>query len=79
MHNESNLIRCGKNLQLLRNQKNISIEALAALSGIAAEVIERFESGNGSDIFVVDILQLAETLNVDIGAIFAAANSNQHE
>lgn len=58
----------GKNLQSLRIQKNLSIKALAILSGVDAEIIVEMEAGN-FDFYISSIYELAATLNVDFRQI----------
>jgi len=58
----------GENLQLLRNQKGFSIEALAVLSGVAAETIAAMEAGN-FDFQISSVYELAAALNVDFRQI----------
>jgi transcriptional regulator with XRE-family HTH domain len=71
MHTKADLIRCGNKLRQLRLAKGLSAETLAALSGVNTEKIILFEEGNGGDILLTDLLQVAETLNVYLSDILA--------
>lgn len=62
------LLRSGKNLKLIRHQKNFSIEALAVLSGVEAEIITAMEAGN-FDFQISSVYELAAALNVDFRQI----------
>jgi transcriptional regulator with XRE-family HTH domain len=62
------LEQCGKNLNLIRTQKGLSVETLAILSHIDADTIRDIENGI-LDFPVVVIFQLASELNVDFREI----------
>ncbi len=66
MYSKADLIRCGNNLRRLRVKKGLLVEALAARSGVNVEKIIQFESGNGGDVLLSDLLLLAETMDVYI-------------
>ena len=70
MHSKADLIRCGNNLRQLRVANGLSVPALATLSGVDAEKITLFEAGTGGDLLLIDLFQIAETLNVDLSEIF---------
>lgn len=60
--------KCVSNLQQIRQEKCMSIEALAVLSGIDAGEICEIENGT-TDFYISTLLQLAEVLNVDFRCI----------
>jgi len=61
-------LESGRNLRRTRVEKNISVAALAVLSGVDDEIIEAMEEGNFD--FSMDILfELAAALNVDFREI----------
>lgn len=62
------LAQTGLNLKQIRNDKGWSVEALAVLSQVDADLIVGIECGN-VDYFVNDIFALAAALNVDFRRI----------
>jgi transcriptional regulator with XRE-family HTH domain len=62
------LAQTGRNLKQIRTDKGWSIEALAILSQLDADLIAGIECGN-VDYFVNDIFALAAALNVDFRRI----------
>lgn len=62
------LAQTGRNLRQIRTDKGWSVEALAVLSQLDAELIAGIECGN-VDYFVNDIFALATALNVDFRRI----------
>jgi transcriptional regulator with XRE-family HTH domain len=61
-------LESGRNLRQIRVEKNISVAALAVLSGVDHEIIEAMEEGHFD--FSMDILfDLAAALNVDFREI----------
>lgn len=61
---EEALTQTGRNLKQIRTDKGWSVEALAVLSRLDAELIEGIECGN-VDYYIRDIFSLAAALNVD--------------
>jgi transcriptional regulator with XRE-family HTH domain len=66
---QQDLDRCGKNLSQLREKQRMTISALSALSGVAEDVIIRFEQGKGGDTSINELLKVAEVLDVELSAI----------
>ena len=62
------LAQTGRNLKQIRTDKGWSVEALAVLSRLDAELIEGIECGN-MNYYIADIFTLAATLNVDFRRI----------
>ncbi len=62
------LRRSGENLRAIRLQKGYSVETLAVLSGVDAEIIAAMEDGN-FDYYISTVYALAATLNVDFRQI----------
>ncbi len=69
---QSDLNRCGDNLRHLREKQRMTIDALAVLSGIPADMISRFEKGEGGDVAIADLLKLAEVLNARLSDIITS-------
>ena len=64
------LAQTGLNLRQIRTDKGWSVEALAVLSQLDADLIAGIERGN-VDYFVNDIFALAAALNIDFRRIMA--------
>jgi len=62
------LLQTGINLRNIRIEKGWSVEALAVLSGVSAELICGIEAGK-VNYWVSDIFSIAATLNVDFRRI----------
>ena len=58
----------GEHLRQIRAAKGFSIDTLAVLSGIDAEIITAMEAGN-FDFYFSTLFELAETLNVNFLSI----------
>lgn len=57
--------KCAANLQQIRGERRLSVEALAVLSGVDENEIRQIESGV-ADSYIESLMKLAETLNVDL-------------
>lgn len=63
------LAQCGGNFRRLREQRRISVDALATLSGIDDRTIRQFEQGKGGDVAIIDLLRIAEVLDIELSDI----------
>lgn len=62
------LAQTGRNLRQIRTDKGWSVEALAVLSQLDADLVAGIECGN-VDYYIRDIFALAAALNVDFRRI----------
>ena len=67
--NETRLREFGKNLGKTRKEKGMTQEELGFQSGIDRSYISGIESGR-RNVALLNILKLAEALNVDPGSLF---------
>jgi cytoskeletal protein RodZ len=65
----------GQNLETIRTSKGLSIETLAVLSQVDADIIRAMEDGN-FDFRVSLVFELAATLNVDFRQILVDPTAN---
>lgn len=66
------LLAFGRAIERIREQRSMSVDALASVSGIAGERIDALERGQ-LDPTYEEMLTLAEGLEVDLAALLALA------
>lgn len=63
--------RCGRNLRQVREEKRMSVEALAALSGVDEDEIKGIAAGT-NDFYISTLFLLVDELNVDFRRIMVS-------
>lgn len=67
----------GKRLRWLREQRGLSLDAIADVAGVSRQYIRQMELGQVGNPTVATLIGLSDALNVDAAGLFVAAVSDQ--
>ena len=68
-HEHDDIVKAGKKIRKVREQKKMSVEELASLSGLTSSYISHIEIGE-ADPYMTEIYDITKALGIELSYLF---------